>query len=126
MGKGKVNRDYGSKPERRLRVCVLLTGSEADELERAARESGAASRSLVVSEAVKTGLLNAELKLRQEGRCRRVDVWIPRRDALEFKQLAQKQGLTQAHLLRHFLFQYLADPPWKSPETNRGQEAAAT
>ena len=94
-------------------------------LERAAQESGACSRSLVVTEAVKTGLLTTEPMLRQEGRSRRVDVWIPRRVAVEFKQLAQTQGLTQAHLLRHFLFQYLADAPWKSPETNRGQEAAA-
>ena len=125
MGNRKVTRSNRSKAERRLRLFLLLTDSEADELERAARESGACSRSLVVTEAVKTGLLNAEPKLRQEGRSRRVDVWIPRRVAVEFKQLAQKQGLTQARLLRHFLFQYLANAPWKSPETNRGKEAAA-
>ncbi len=122
---------HGNKPGRRSRLFLLLTDSEATELEQAARESGACSRNLVITEAVRAGLVDSKLKLNQERRRRRIGVWISRRTAVELKQLAHKHNLTQARLLRHFLSQYMAMAPWKATESNgtaagvRGVEVAS-
>lgn len=127
MGKRKLRKGYQSRLTRRVRLFLFLTDSEEDELERAAQQSGACSRGLVITEAVKTGLLTPKLKLSQERRHRKIGVWIPRRTATELKQLAHEHNLTRARLLRHFLLQYLADAPWKSnfEREPNAQEAAA-
>lgn len=123
---GRTNRKtHPSKPTRRVRIFHYLTDSEADELERAARESGACSRGLVITEAVKTGLSAPKLKLSQEWRHRKIGVWIPRRTAAELKQLAHEHNLTLSRLLRHFLLQYLAEAPWRNNHDPKTQEAAA-
>jgi hypothetical protein len=123
---GKTNRKSDpSKPTRRVRIFPYLTDSEADELERAARESGACSRGLVITEAVKIGLLAPRLKLSQERRHRKISVWIPRRTAVELKQLAHEHNLTLTRLLRHYLLQYLAEAPWRNNHDSKTREAAA-
>jgi hypothetical protein len=125
MENRKTRKSYQSKPTRRVRLFIFLTDSEADELERAALESGACSRSLVITEAVKTGLLAPKLKLSQERRHRKIGAWIPRPTAVELKQLAHEHNLTRTRLLRHFLFQYLANAPWRNNHEPNIQEAAA-
>jgi hypothetical protein len=118
----KKSKGYGRKvtacPElresRRVRLCLLLTDSEADELDRASAESGAGSRNLLVTEALKAGLLNPSLNVSQERRCRRIEAWIPNATARDFKFLAANHSVTQAHLLRQLLRQYLANAPWRS------------
>jgi len=124
MGKTKRKSDP-SKPARRVRIFPYLTDSEADELDRAARESGACSRGLVITEAVKTGLLAPKLQLSQERRHRKVCVWIPRQTAIELKEFAHEHNLTLTRLLRHFLSQYLANPPWENNYDPETLEAAA-
>lgn len=130
MKKGKRRKSRGLRPERRSRIFLRLTDSELAELERAALESGALSRNLVVTEAVKLGLVNPALSLCQLRRSKRIHVWIPRRTAAELKQLATKHSLKQSQLLRLFLFQYLATAPWNEagpsvvPNEGRGREVA--
>lgn len=125
MENRKTRKSYQSKPTRRVRLFLSLTDSEAAELERAALESGACSRGLVITEAVKTGLSAPKLKLSQERRRRKIGVWTPRRTAVELKQLAHEHNLTRTRLLRYFLFQYLANAPWTNNHTPKTREAAA-
>ena len=115
----------GGRQKRRDRISLLLTGSEVDELERAAVESGARSRNLIITEALKAGMLTPNLKVSQQKRCRRVDAWVPHGTAHEFKLLAASHNVTQAHLLRHLLRQYLANAPWRNNHEPKAQEAAA-
>ncbi len=112
MNKGQEERGCGNRPQRRVRLYLLLTDSEADELERAAAESGAGSRNLLLTEALKAGVLSPNLNVSQQRRCRRIDAWIPHATARDFKLLAANHSVTQAHLLRHLLRQYLASAPW--------------
>ncbi|MGD0177636.1 MAG: hypothetical protein ABSA50_02155 [Candidatus Bathyarchaeia archaeon] len=125
MENRKTRKSYQSKPTRRVRLFLFLTDSEADELERAARESGACSRGLVITEAVTTNLSAPKLKLSQERRHKKIGVWIPRRTAVDLKQLAHEYNLTRTRLLRYFLFQYLANAPWRDNHEPKTQEAAA-
>ena len=111
------------RQKRRDRLYLRLTDSEADELERAAIESGARSRSLIITEALKEGMLTPNLNVSQQKRRRRVNAWIPRATVLEFKHLAATHHVTRAHLLRLFLRQYLANAPWRNNEPDT-QEAA--
>ncbi len=117
MSKGREERGCGNKPKprerRRVRLYLLLTDSETDELDRATAESGAGSRSLLLTEALKAGVLSPNLNVSQQRRCRRIDAWIPHATARDFKLLAANHSVTQAHLLRHLLRQYLASAPWK-------------
>jgi hypothetical protein len=115
----------GSEPKRRIRVYLLLTDSEACELERAAVESGAGSRNLIITEALKAGMRTPNLKVSQQKRRRRVDAWVPHGTAHEFKLLAATHNVTQAHLLRQLLRQYLTNPPWRNNHDPTTQEAAA-
>jgi metal-responsive CopG/Arc/MetJ family transcriptional regulator len=125
MGNRKTRKSYQSKPTRRVRIFLFLKDSEADELERAARESGACSRGLLITEAVKTGLSAPKLKLSQKRSHRKIGVWVPRRTAVELKQLAHEYNLTRTRLLRYLLVQYLANAPWRNNRERTTQEAAA-
>ena len=113
------------KRKRRNRIYLLLTDPEADELERAAVESGACSRNLIITEALKAGMRTPNLKVSQQKRCRRVEAWVPHGTANDFKLLAATHNVTQAHLLRHLLRQYLANAPWRNNHEPNRQEAAA-
>ena len=125
MENRKARKNYQKKSRRRVRLFLFLTDSEADELERAALESGACSRGLLITEAVKTGLIAPRLNLSQERRRRKISAWIPRRTAVELKQLASENNLTRTRLLRHFLLQYLAEAPWRNNHEPKAREAAA-
>jgi metal-responsive CopG/Arc/MetJ family transcriptional regulator len=123
MENRKTRKSYQSKPTRRVRLFLFLKDSEAGELERAAQQSGACSRGLLITEAVKTGLSGPKLKLSREGRRRKIGVWIPRRTAVELKQLAHEYNLTRTRLLRDLLLQYLANAPWRNNHEPKAQEA---
>lgn len=102
------------KYRRRSKVRLLLTEKEAAELDRTVAESGALSRSLVIAGAIHTGLSNADFTITQERRSRRVDVWVSRKLMTILRRAAITQAVTQQRLLRHFLFNYLADAPWNA------------
>ena len=78
--------------------------------------SGAWSRGLVIAEAVRAGLANHELKVDSNRRLRRIDALIPRKIAVRLKEVAAENNVTQQHLLRIFLFQYLTAGPWEQAE----------
>jgi hypothetical protein len=131
MSKGRQERGCENKPKlrerRRVRLYALLTDSEAEELDRAAAESGAGSRNLLITEALKAGVLTPNLNVSQEKRRRSIEAWIPHVTARDFKLLAANNSVTQAHLLRHLLRQYLANAPWKADyEREQKTEEAPT
>ncbi len=82
--------------------------------------SGAWSRGLLIAEAVRAGLANPEPKLGGGRRLRRVDALVPRKLALQLREVAAAYNVTQQRLLRHFLYQYLAAAPWERAE-RRGE-----
>lgn len=106
---------------RRRKLRLLLTDSELEELERAVDESGACSRSLIISEATRRGLLSREFAVTQERRSRRIDAWVPRRMLEELRRSATLHAVTQQWLLRRWLREYVAEAAWRDDE-ERGLE----
>jgi len=98
---------------------VFLSGFEVEWLEGAVEVSGAWSRGLLIAEAVRAGLANPELKIQNNRRLRRIDALVPRKLALRLKETATANNVTQQHLLRIFLFQYLTAAPWERAEKQR-------
>jgi metal-responsive CopG/Arc/MetJ family transcriptional regulator/uncharacterized protein YjiS (DUF1127 family) len=86
---------------------MRLTDSEFAELEQVAQENGACSRNLLITEAIKIGLQNSNVKPLEENRRKRIMTRIPRRAASKLREVARKNDLTRSQLVRHFLFQYL-------------------
>jgi hypothetical protein len=113
------------KHRNRIRIYILLTDSEADELRRAAVESGAGSRNLIITEALRAGMVTGNMPVSQQRRRRRIDAWIPNGTAQQFKHLAATHNVTQAHFLRHLLRQYLTNPPWTNKHEPKPREAQA-
>lgn len=99
-----------------MKLRVLLSDAEAKSIERAVAESGAWSRGLLMAEAVRAGLANPELKLEGGRRLRRIDALVPRTLALQLREVAAANHVTQQRLLRHFLCQYLAAAAWERAE----------
>lgn len=112
----------------RSRLRLFLTESETAELDRAVRESGALFRSLIIAEAIQAGLAgHADLVLIPQRRCRRVDVWMPKETEKRVRQVAAQHKTSQQELLRHLLFEYIRNGPWKANETGIGSgEVAAS
>ena len=109
MKSGAWGRGLGGRGKLR----VLLTECEVERVDRAVAASGAWSRGLLIVEAVRAGLANPELKLEDGRRLRRIDALVPRKLAARLKDAAALKNVTQQHLLRHFLFQYLTAAPWE-------------
>jgi hypothetical protein len=78
--------------------------------------SGAWSRGLLVVEAVRAGLASPQPKLDNGRRLRRIDALVPRSLVVSLKKFAAEQGVSQQHLLRLWLFQYIAAAPWERTE----------
>jgi len=102
---------------------LLLTDRELAELDRAVAESGAWTRSLLVAEAVHAGLLTQNLTLTRDRRRRRVLVRVPAKMLDDLRHLAFSHDLTQQAILRHFLFQYIANKAWNPPEEDAAEPA---
>lgn len=81
--------------------------------------SGAWSRGLLIVESVRAGLANPAPKLDNGRRLRRVDALVPGSLAVSLKKFAADNGVSQQHLLRNFLFQYLAAAPWERGENEK-------
>ncbi len=103
----------------RGKLRLLLTECEVERVDRAVAASGAWSRGLLIAEAVRAGLANPELKLDNGRRLRRIDALVPRKLVTNLKNAAALNNVTQQHLLRHFLFQYIAAAPWERRDTGR-------
>ncbi len=103
----------------RGKLRVLLTECEVERVDHAVAASGAWSRGLLIVEALRAGLANPELKLDNGRRLRRIDALVPRKLVANLKNAAALNNVTQQHLLRHFLFQYLAAAPWERRDTGR-------
>jgi hypothetical protein len=103
---------------------VLLTKCEAERVDRAVVASGAWSRGLLIAEAVRAGLADPELKLENGKRLRRIDALVPRKLASNLKNIAALNNVTQQHLLRHFLFQYLTAAPWEQAAKQGGKNGS--
>ncbi len=106
---------------RRVSACcklrLLLTETEAERLDDSTARSGACSRALLIVEALRAGLANPDRTLSRGERRVRVDAWVPTGLVVGLKRLAAIHHLTQQHLLRLFLFQYLAAAPWERNQT---------
>jgi hypothetical protein len=61
-------------------------------------------------------------------RCRRVDVWMPKGTEDQVRLVAKAHKATQQELLRHLLFEYIKNGPWKGKEISNGlaEEVAAS
>lgn len=108
--------------ERRTKLRLLLTPSELEKLDAAVQLTGT-TRSLLILEAVKTGLADQNLNLTQQRRSARVDAWVTGGIKASLRQLATNLNVTQQHLTRHLLLTYLAHPPWtaKTQPDRQGQ-----
>lgn len=105
---------------------LTLTDRELAELDAAVAESGAWTRSLLVSEAIHAGLLSNDLELTRQRRLRRVPVRVASSMLVEIRQLASSHGLTQQAVLRHLLFRFIANAPWNLPDEGRSEKTRQT
>lgn len=112
MGNRK-SRVYGRKLSPCSKLRLLLTETEAEQLDYSTAQSGAGSRALLIAEALRAGIANPNQTLSQDKRSIRVDAWVPTGLVARLRQLAATHHLTQQHLLRLFLFQYLAETRWE-------------
>jgi hypothetical protein len=109
QGKSRV---HGRRLSHRSKLRLLLTESETERLNATSVQSGA-SRSLLISEAMRAGLANPNQTFSHVRRSVIVDAWLPTRVVAALKRLAITYHLSQQHLLRLFLFQYLTAAPWE-------------
>jgi len=71
------------------------------------------NRSLIVFSAIRAGLINDEIStLQKRSKRREVPVWVTVELRNKVRELAIAHQVTQQSLLRHFLTQYLSEPPW--------------
>jgi hypothetical protein len=99
---------------------VTLSEAELRRLEEAVEDFGAPiTKGFLVFEAIEAGLANpANIKVHGHRTCR-VYFWLPRRLNERLRIQAEASDVSMQYLIRHFLSQYLADPPWKSAKIDR-------
>lgn len=107
----------------RTKHCLLLNHAEFDELQRALREIHPLDKSFLLFEAIKTGLSRADEEIKSTRRTCKAHFWLPKDIARQLKQLAKVKATTQQSLIREFLFQYLANPPWERTTSGRKTES---
>jgi len=119
----KKGRVYRRTVSPRSKLRLLLTETEAEQLDDSVAQSGACSRTLLIAEATRAGLANPNQTLSREKRSVIVDAWVPTVLLVRLREFAATHHLPQQHLLRLFLFQYLALAPWNRDQTeNRSSE----
>jgi hypothetical protein len=118
----KRRRVYGRKLSPCSKLRLFLTKPEAEQLDYSTLLSGACSRNFLIAEALRAGLANTNQNLSQGKRSERVDAWVPAGLVARVKELAATHHLTQQHLLRLFLLQYLAAALWDRPPAERKKE----
>lgn len=107
----------------RTKHCLLLNHAELDELQRALWEIHPLDKSFLLFEAIKTGLSRTDEEIKSTRRTRKAHFWLPKDIARQLKQLAKVKATTQQSLIREFLFQYLANPPWERTTSGRKPES---
>jgi metal-responsive CopG/Arc/MetJ family transcriptional regulator len=120
--KKKENSEKGKG--NRARQRVLLTEAEARKVDYAVGESGALSRSLFISEAIRAGLEDFDAANVERKRNRRIDAWTPTESIDTVKQLAETYDLTQQSILRYLILRYAEEAHWKhsGPATQPQQD----
>jgi hypothetical protein len=98
----------------RARQRVLLTEAEARKVDFAVGESGALSRSLFISEAIRAGLESFDAANVEGKRNRRIDAWTPQECRDSVKRLADAFDLTQQSILRYLILRYAQEAPWRN------------
>ncbi len=99
----------------RTRLRILLTEEEIERLDSAVMESGALSRTLLVFEAIRAGLVKGETAtMKKPSKRKAVPVWVTFDLKNRIKEAARANSVTQQSLVRHLLFQYIAHAPWKA------------
>jgi len=102
----------------RTKLRLLLTPSELEKLDAAVQDTGT-NRSFILLEAMQAGLADPNLKIDQEKRTRRIDAWTTSRMKEKLRQLAAKLNITQQHLTRTLLLNYLTTSPWNQPKPHQ-------
>ncbi len=119
----RKSRVYGRKLSPCSKLRLLLTETEAEQLDKATAESGAWSRTLLIGEALRAGMAAPNRTPSRGRRSVIVDTWLPTGLVVGLRMLAATHHLPQQHLLRLFLFQYLAAAPWeRDPNENERSE----
>ena len=100
-------------PGRKVRLRILLTEAEVEQLDYAVDDSGAMNRSLLVLVALQESLADPETAtLPRRSKRRDIPVWITAEQKEQVRNLARSHSVTQQSLLRHLLFQFINQAPW--------------
>jgi metal-responsive CopG/Arc/MetJ family transcriptional regulator len=109
--KKKENKKKGKG--NRARQRILLTEAEARKVDYAVGMSGALSRSLFISEAIRAGLEDFDAANVERKRNRRIDAWTPSESIDAVRQLADRFDLTQQSILRYLILRYAREARWR-------------
>ena len=82
-------------------------------MDRAVGESGALSRSLFISEAIRAGLESFDAANVEGKRNHRIDAWTPSESIDAVRQLADRFDLTQQSILRYVILRYAQEARWR-------------
>jgi hypothetical protein len=104
------------KRGRRAKFQIRLCEEEYAELERAFSESGIYTRSLIVFQAILTGLRNPKPPALQGKRNRTFHLHISSELKEKIRTAARSHGVTQQALVRAFLFDYIRRKPWETTQ----------
>jgi hypothetical protein len=97
----------------RTRLSLLLTQAEFKQLCGALEEIYPMGKSFLMLVAINAGVMQPDHPVPRTKRDCRVRFWLPRRLAVKIRELSKLKGTSQQNLMRHYLFQYIAHPPWK-------------
>jgi metal-responsive CopG/Arc/MetJ family transcriptional regulator len=115
-GRGLISeKKENGKKGNRARQRILLSETEARKVDFAVGESGALSRSLFISEAIRAGLESFDAANVEGKRNRRVDAWTPSESIDAVKRLADAFDLTQQSILRYMILRYVDEAQWRHP-----------
>ena len=97
---------------------VWLTEDEHAELRRAVAEAQLPYRSLLVFQAIHTGLESAETLGVQRKRTRAVNMHVSKEFKNRIRARARMYGVTQQSLLRSLLMHYIRNKRWETAEAD--------
>jgi hypothetical protein len=111
------------KSANRTKLRLLLTDAEFRKVGQALEEIRPMNKSFLITEAVQAGLAETNLDINQLRRICEIQFWLPREIAGSVRRLAGLTQTTQRELIHYFLFQYLANSPWKSASSGNSESA---
>jgi hypothetical protein len=109
----------------RRTLVVALTDEEFAELQRALSEADMPNMSLLVYQAIQTGLEKPEPRWVQRKRSRTVNIHVSKILWEKIRLKAQLSRVTQQALLRSLIFDYIRNKRWMSGETGARKQAMA-